>query len=136
MNETVTNLTNAEPWLQLGIAGAALFIVLVVIILAMRGNQSQSNNSNTAINNLCAKIDRLVESNSESMMKLMDSNSETNRVLTTTLTQWNVEQKSNTNYLEQIAKSTADQNGKLDSLHGKMDSLLTLKCRANLKEEE
>lgn len=105
------NMFNQEGWLQLGVAGAALLILLVFVFMYMRNNIQ-------SIDRLCSKIDRLV-----------DSNSDTTKALATTLTQWNIEQKNNSNYLEQISKATADQNSKLDSLHGKMDALIKFKCK-------
>lgn len=104
------DIFSQEGWLQLGFGGASLFILLIFVCLYMR-------NSNRNIDNLCKKIDRLV-----------DSNSESNKMLATTLTQWNIEQKNNTQYLEQIAKNTIDTSSKIDAMHGKLDAILSIKC--------
>ena len=52
-----------EAWLNLGIPGAALFIVLVIVIFIFR-QQSKS------VDKLCAKIDELVTSFSDNNLKL------------------------------------------------------------------
>ena len=52
-----------EAWLNLGIPGAALFIVLVIVI-------SMFKQQNKSIDNLCAKIDELVTSFSDNNLKL------------------------------------------------------------------
>lgn len=52
-----------DSWLELGIAGAALFIILVVVILMFR-QQSKS------VDKLCTKIDELVTSFADNNIKL------------------------------------------------------------------
>lgn len=52
-----------EAWLNLGIPGAALFIVLVIVI-SMFKQQSKS------VDKLCIKIDKLVTSFSDNNLKL------------------------------------------------------------------
>lgn len=52
-----------EAWLELGIAGAALFIILVVVVLMF---QLQGKN----VDKLCSKIDEIVTSFSENNLKL------------------------------------------------------------------
>lgn len=52
-----------EAWLDLGIPGAALFIVLVIVI-SMFKQQSKS------VDKLCIKIDKLVTSFSDNNLKL------------------------------------------------------------------
>lgn len=52
-----------EAWLNLGIPGAALFIVLVIVIF-MFNEQSKS------VDKLCVKIDELVTSFSDNNLKL------------------------------------------------------------------
>ena len=52
-----------EAWLNLGISGAALFIVLITII-SMFKQQSKS------VDKLCVKIDELVTSYSDNNLKL------------------------------------------------------------------
>jgi predicted glycosyltransferase len=52
-----------EAWLNLGIPGAALFIVLVIVI-SMFKQQSKS------VDKLCVKIDELVTSFSDNNLKL------------------------------------------------------------------
>ena len=52
-----------EAWLNLGIPGAALFIVLVIVIFMFK-QQSKS------VDKLCIKIDELVTSFSDNNLKL------------------------------------------------------------------
>jgi hypothetical protein len=116
MNEPT--ILNSESWLQLGVAGAALFILFIFVYMYMRNNSK-------SIGDLCRKIDRLV-----------DSNAESNKILSVTLTQWNVEQKNNTSFLEQIANNTNTIGSKIDVMHGKIDALLNLKCKAVNRDDE
>ena len=62
MVEKVSTLS-PDAWLSLGIPGAALFIVLIVVML-MFNQQSKS------VGKLCEKIDSLVSSFSENSSKL------------------------------------------------------------------
>lgn len=57
------NDISAGSWLELGIAGAALFIVLIVVLLMFK-QQSKS------VDKLCTKIDALVTSFSNNNLKL------------------------------------------------------------------
>lgn len=61
----VANISNIsqDGWLNLGVPGAALFIVLIVVML-MFNQQSKS------VGKLCEKIDSLVSSFSENSNKL------------------------------------------------------------------
>lgn len=52
-----------DGWLSLGIPGAALFLVLVVIVLMFR-------QQNKSVDKLCSKIDDLVSSFSENNLEL------------------------------------------------------------------
>lgn len=52
-----------EAWLNLGIPGAALFIVLVIVI-------SMFKQQNKSVDELCVKIDELVTSFSDNNLKL------------------------------------------------------------------
>ena len=52
-----------ESWLNLGIPGAALFIVLVIVI-------SMFKQQNKSVDKLCIKIDELVTSFSDNNLKL------------------------------------------------------------------
>ena len=52
-----------EPWLQLGIAGAGLFIVLVVVWLVF-------NSQNKNIDRLCNKIDLLISESAKDREEL------------------------------------------------------------------
>ena len=52
-----------EAWLNLGIPGAALFIVLVIVI-------SMFKQQNKSVDKLCTKIDELVTSFSDNNLKL------------------------------------------------------------------
>jgi cell shape-determining protein MreC len=101
------NTLNPTQWLNLGLGGAALFILLVSIVMS-------SNNQNK----LASKID-----------KLADSNVELVKTLSTTLTQWNIEQKGNTSMLAELSRGNSEQNTKLDRIEGKLDTLVNLKCK-------
>jgi len=61
-------------YLQLGIAGATLLILLVFIVLLFRLmgkiNTADSNNQGSKIEKLCDKIDALITSNAEYTQKL------------------------------------------------------------------
>ena len=61
----VANISNIsqDGWLNLGIPGAALFIVLTVVMLMF-------NQQNKSVSKLCEKIDSLVSSFSENSNKL------------------------------------------------------------------
>lgn len=61
------NLANVDPtpWIDLGISGAALFIVLVIIICLF---QMQNKN----INRLCDKIDVVITSFADNSTKLTE----------------------------------------------------------------
>ena len=61
----VVNISNIsqDGWLNLGIPGAALFIVLIVVMLMF-------NQQNKSVSKLCEKIDSLVSSFSENSNKL------------------------------------------------------------------
>ena len=61
----VANISNIsqDGWLNLGIPGAALFIVLIVVMLMF-------NQQNKSVSKLCEKIDSLVSSFSENSNKL------------------------------------------------------------------
>lgn len=52
-----------DAWLNLGIPGAALFIVLVIVI-------SMFKQQNKSVDKLCVKIDELVTSFSDNNLKL------------------------------------------------------------------
>ncbi|MBM7869220.1 hypothetical protein JOC70_000689 [Clostridium pascui] len=73
-------------------------------------------NNSKNIDNLCQKIDRLIDSTEDSV-----------KVLYTTATQWNIEQKNNIQHIEQISKNTAQTDSKIDVLQGKIDALLSIK---------
>jgi hypothetical protein len=64
----------SDAWLQLGVAGAALFIVLVFVTYLFKYITKQSNSENKlqadSINRLCDKIDNLIASNGEYTQKL------------------------------------------------------------------
>ena len=52
-----------DAWLNLGIPGAALFIILVIVILVFK-------QQNKNVDKLCSKIDELVTSFSDNNLKL------------------------------------------------------------------
>ena len=55
-----------EAWLNLGIPGAALFIVLVIVI-------SMFKQQNKSVDKLCTKIDELVTSFSDNNLRLNEA---------------------------------------------------------------
>ena len=55
-----------EAWLNLGVPGAALFIVLVIVI-------SMFKQQNKSVDKLCTKIDELVTSFSDNNLKLNEA---------------------------------------------------------------
>ena len=59
----LTGIANESRWLDLGIPGAALFIVLTIVVLMF-------NQQNKSIAKLCDKIDELVTSLSNNNTKL------------------------------------------------------------------
>jgi hypothetical protein len=66
--------TTANLYLQLGIAGATLLILLVFIILLFKfigdNKKSKTGNETNRIDKLCDKIDALISSNAEHTEKL------------------------------------------------------------------
>lgn len=58
-------MPNLDPeiWLNLGLAGAALFIILVVVILILK-------NLTNSISKLCDKLDNLIKSNYDNVTAL------------------------------------------------------------------
>lgn len=109
------NLLNPTAWLNMGTTGAVLFILLVFVWLYMKNTQKTSSSD---IKTLAAKID-----------KLADSNLEMVKTLSTTLVQWNLEQRANTSSLNEIARGNNEQSAKLDRIDGKLDTLINLKCK-------
>lgn len=87
VGQTTTNL-----YLQLGIAGATLLILLVFVILLFKSvgklNTSENGSQSNKIEKLCDKIDALITSNSEYTQKLNEvllSNDKDQKVLIRTL---------------------------------------------------
>lgn len=66
--------TTANLYIQLGIAGATLLILLVFVILLFKfmsdNKKSKSNSDGTRIDKLCDKIDALITSNADHTQKL------------------------------------------------------------------
>jgi len=109
------NILNPSAWLGMGPIGAILFILLVFVWTYMKNTQKTSSND---IQVLASKID-----------KLADSNLEMVKTLATTLTQWNIEQRSNTNALSELSRGNSEHAAKLDRIEGKLDTLVNLKCK-------
>ena len=62
---TETLFSQSDSWLNLGISGAALFIVLIVIVLIFK-------QQNASVDKLCIRIDNLINSFSENNLKLTE----------------------------------------------------------------
>lgn len=87
VNESTSNL-----YLQLGIAGATLLILLIFVILLFKfvsmSKKAESNNEVNRIDKLCDKIDALISSNAEHTQKLNEvllANDKDQKVLIRTL---------------------------------------------------
>jgi hypothetical protein len=93
--------TTANLYLQLGIAGATLLILLVFMILLFKyigeNKKSKSGNELNRIDKLCDKIDALISSNAEHTQKL-------NEVLLTN----DKDQKTTLGLLDKILSSILD----------------------------
>jgi uncharacterized membrane protein YhiD involved in acid resistance len=123
-----TNLTQisdlANGYLQLGVAGAALFI-LVLFVMAMFRNNNRvvtefAKINSSSINQLCVKIEKLAETNTDMAKALIASTTK------------NVEdQNNNSRMLLEILDHTQDNGNKIENLAAKVDGLVNLKCKPN-----
>lgn len=117
VNETTTNL-----YLQLGIAGATLFILLVFTILLFRfvseNKRNKALDSGSKIDKLCDKIDLLITSNA-------DYSKELNRVLLSN----DKDQKETLNILNNILEAVLDSQRRIVRVDDR-----TYKCLGNPKE--
>ena len=101
-----------EAWLNLGIPGAALFIVLVIVI-SMFKQQSKS------VDKLCIKIDKLVTSFSDNNLKL-------NEVII-----------SNDKDQKEVLRKLDDMNAIMSDMHTRIIRVDTrLYDKAKVEEEE
>lgn len=100
-------LLNPDGWLNLGIPGAALFIVLIIIVLMFR-QQSKS------IDKLCDKLDRLVDS-FVLIQTSMTGQQELDRALVSDIKE---------SYIK-ISSKISDQNIKIDEIQGLCKELVT-----------
>lgn len=91
-----------EAWLELGIAGAALFIILTVVVLMF---QLQARN----VDKLCNKIDEIVTSFSENNLKL-------NEVILTN----DKDQKETLRMLNSISRSINDVHKRIIKMDTKL----------------
>ena len=91
----LTGVVDADKWLNLGIPGAAMFIVLIVVML-MFNQQSRS------IAKLCDKIDELVTS-------LSNNNSRLNEVLI-----------SNDKDQKEVLRQLDDMNKEIKDMHSRV----------------
>lgn len=112
-----------SSWSDLGIIGATLVIILIFVFFNMKSSNrtiSQFAKINSdSINNLCQKIDKLTESNAE-----------VTKTLAVTITKQTEDQQNNSLYLRQILHGVTETQGGIQSLNGKIDSLITMKCGA------
>jgi|GEM_PF-3502569 len=116
--------TTANLYLQLGIAGATLLILLVFVILLFKfmgeSKNSKNNNEISRIDKLCDKIDDLITSNADHTQKLNEvllANDKDQKVLIRTLDKMQVS-------LEEILKKVVRVDDR------------TYACLGNLKNKE
>lgn len=101
-----------EAWLNLGIPGAALFIVLVIVI-------SMFKQQNKSVDKLCVKIDELVTSFSDNNLKL-------NEVII-----------SNDKDQKEVLRKLDDMNDIMNDMHKRIVRIDTrLYDKAKVKKEE
>lgn len=100
-------ILNPNGWLNLGIPGAALFIVLIIIVLMFR-QQSKS------IDKLCDKLDRLVDS-FVLIQTSMTGQQELDRVLISDIKE---------SYIK-ISNKISDQTIKIDEIQDLCKELVT-----------
>lgn len=101
-----------EAWLNLGIPGAALFIVLVIVI-------SMFKQQNESVDKLCTKIDALVTSFSDNNLKL-------NEVII-----------SNDKDQKEVLRKLDDMNGIMNDMHKRIVRVDTrLYDKAKVEKEE
>lgn len=91
-----------EAWLELGIAGAALFIILIVVVLMF---QLEARN----VDKLCNKIDEIVTSFSENNLKL-------NEVILTN----DKDQKETLRMLSSISRAINDMHKRIIEMDAKL----------------
>lgn len=117
LNET------ANLYLQLGIAGATLLILLVFVILLFRLvskiNTSENGTQNNKIEKLCDKIDGLITSNADYTQKL-----------NTVLLSNDKDQKSTLNLLDKILELVIDTQRRVSRIDDR-----TYSCIGNAKKE-
>jgi hypothetical protein len=117
--------TTANLYLQLGIAGATLLILLVFVVLLFKfvgeNKKTKSNNEFNRIDKLCDKIDALISSNAAHTQKL-------NEVLLTN----DKDQKANLNLLDKILDSVLDTQRRVVRIDDRTYGCLNKK---NEKEE-
>lgn len=110
-------------YLQLGIAGATLLILLVFVILLFRLvsklNTSESSTQNNKIEKLCDKIDGLITSNADYTQKL-----------NTVLLSNDKDQKSTLNLLDKILELVIDTQRRVSRVDDR-----TYSCLGNIKKE-
>lgn len=113
----------ANLFLQLGIGGAALFIILVFMILLFKLFSKINTNENGAQNNridkLCDKIDNLITSYAENTQKL-------NEVLLTN----DKDQKSTLKALDQMLDLLVDTQKRVAIIDDR-----TYRCLGNIKKD-
>lgn len=119
INDNISNL-----YLQLGLAGAALLILLIFIILLFRLvskiNIDENGSQNNKIEKLCDKIDGLISSNAEYTQKL-------NEVIINN----DKDQKETLNLLDRLLELSIDTQRRVVRIDDR-----TFKCLGAAKEEE
>lgn len=115
--------TTANLYLQLGIAGATLLILLVIILLLFKFmtdfKSSKKQADGSRIDKLCDKIDALITSNAEHTQKL-------NEVLLTN----DKDQKETLKLLEMILSPVLDMQRRVVRIDDR-----TYRCLGNEKRE-
>lgn len=107
--DTPVTVVNQDLWLQLGVAGAVLLILLVTILLIFK-------QQGTSIDKLCTKIDELVTNLSDSNLKL-------NEVIVTN----DKDQKETLRQLEKVHKDITDIHKRIVRIDTRLFEALTKK---------
>lgn len=114
-------IINPEAWLQLGLGGAALFLVFVFIVLFM---WFYVRNNNKSLMNLGDKIEKLAESNNDIVKTLVH-----------TVVKVTEDQTNNVHLLNQINEGITDIKMSVGSLTAKTEAMVNMKCRAMVVQE-
>lgn len=114
----------ASLYLQLGIAGGTLFILLIFVIMLFKlvgkMNNNENNSQNTRIDKLCDKIDSLITSYAENTQQL-------NKVLLSN----DKDQKQTLNKLDTILEIAVENQRRISRIDDR-----TYACLGSSKKEK